>query len=98
MMPKTQTLHMRIDEKLKEDVDSLFNELGISTTDAVTMFFKQALWHRGLPFEVKIPYTKPDDVDLALIADAKIDNDEKITFEDAIKEAGFTIDEFQNHN
>lgn len=33
--------------------------LGIPTSNATDMFFKQIVLQKGLPFEVKLPYEKP---------------------------------------
>lgn len=68
-MPKSQTLHMRIDDELKANVDSLFNQLGMSTTEAVNIFFRQALLHGGLPFEVKLP--RYNEITLKAMEEAK---------------------------
>ena len=54
-MSKTATVRARIEPDLKEEVEKLFHELGISTTDAINIFFKQVKLRRGLPFEVAIP-------------------------------------------
>jgi DNA-damage-inducible protein J len=52
---KTTTVRARIEPKLKEETEHIFDELGISTTEAIRMFFTQVKLHRGLPFEIKIP-------------------------------------------
>lgn len=39
-MAKTETLHMRIDADLKSNAEYLLNQLGMSTTEAVSIFFK----------------------------------------------------------
>ena len=54
-MSKTATVRARIEPDLKEEVEKLFHELGISTTDAINIFFKQVKLRHGLPFEVAIP-------------------------------------------
>ncbi len=54
-MSKTATVRARIEPDLKEEVEKLFHELGISTTDAINIFFKQVKLRHGLPFEVTIP-------------------------------------------
>ncbi|MEN6349964.1 MAG: type II toxin-antitoxin system RelB/DinJ family antitoxin [Syntrophomonas sp.] len=68
-MAKSQTLHMRIDEELKSNIDDLFNQLGMSTTEAVNIFFRQALLHGGLPFEVKLP--RYNEITLKAMEEAK---------------------------
>ncbi len=55
MSNKTTTVRARIEPKLKEETEHIFDELGISTTEAIRLFFTQVKLHRGLPFEVKIP-------------------------------------------
>src|SRR5690606_41247193 len=44
-----------LEPKLKEETELIFEELGISTTEAIRVFFKQVNLQRGLPFELKIP-------------------------------------------
>lgn len=48
-------IRARIDENLKADVERVFEKLGLSATDAITVFYQQIKLHRGLPFSVKIP-------------------------------------------
>lgn len=54
-MAKTETLHMRIDADLKSNAEYLLNQLGMSTTEAVSIFLRQVILNRGLPFDVKLP-------------------------------------------
>ena len=54
-MSKTATVRARIEPDLKEEVEKLFHELGISTTDAINIFFRQVKLRHGLPFEVALP-------------------------------------------
>ena len=54
-MAKTETLHMRIDADLKSNAEYLLNQLGMSTTEAVSIFLRQVIVNRGLPVDVKLP-------------------------------------------
>ncbi len=54
-MNKSAMIRARIEEKLKVDVGKVFEKLGLSTTEAITLFYKQIRLHNGLPFSVKIP-------------------------------------------
>lgn len=54
-MSKSAMIRARIEEKLKEDVGKVFDKLGLTTTEAITLFYKQIKLHKGLPFSVKIP-------------------------------------------
>ena len=52
---KTAIINARIKPELKTDVDKILSQLGITTTQAITMFFEQIKMNRGIPFELKIP-------------------------------------------
>lgn len=52
---KTATVRARINPSLKHDVESLFEQLGLSTTEAINLFYQQVKLRKGLPFEIKIP-------------------------------------------
>ncbi len=54
-MSKTAMIRARIEPELKEEAEAVLKKLGISVSDAIAMFFKQVKYHKGLPFEVKIP-------------------------------------------
>lgn len=48
----TQTLSVRMDEKLKKEFDNWCKSVGMNATVAVNMFAKAVLRKRKLPFEV----------------------------------------------
>jgi DNA-damage-inducible protein J len=48
-------IHARVEPKLKKSVERIFSDLGISTTEAIRLFLKQVVLHRGLPFPVAMP-------------------------------------------
>jgi DNA-damage-inducible protein J len=54
-MPKTVQITARVDPKLKRETEEVFDELGLSTSQAITLFFKQVKMRKGLPFAVSIP-------------------------------------------
>lgn len=54
-MSETTMLHVRMDGKTKKGAEAVFAKLGISTSDAIRIFFKQVKLQKGLPFEVRIP-------------------------------------------
>jgi DNA-damage-inducible protein J len=55
MSTKTSTVRARLEPGLKRDTELIFEQLGINTTEAIRIFFKQVKLHRGLPFEMKLP-------------------------------------------
>mgnify|MGYP000332428141 CR=1 FL=1 len=52
---KSATVRARIEPSLKDNVDHILEVLGMSTTEAITIFYKQIELQRGLPFKVSIP-------------------------------------------
>ncbi|HOT90454.1 MAG TPA: type II toxin-antitoxin system RelB/DinJ family antitoxin [Anaerolineae bacterium] len=54
-MTKKAVVSARVDPELKTNVEQVFKALGLTTTQAITLFFKQVEYWKGLPFEVKIP-------------------------------------------
>ena len=54
-MAKTATIHTRVEPEVKEQVDSILDKLGISTTEAINMFLRQVIRYRGIPLDLRIP-------------------------------------------
>ncbi len=49
------TVRARIDSNLKNEVEAIFHELGLTTSQAITLFLKKVKIEKGIPFELKIP-------------------------------------------
>ena len=56
-MAKTTTISARIDPEIKKRAEQIFRELGLTSSQAITLFYKQVELQQGLPFIVKIPNT-----------------------------------------
>lgn len=54
-MAKTAVVRARIEPELKADVEQILGELGLSPTEAVTLFYHQIKLNQGIPFEIKLP-------------------------------------------
>jgi DNA-damage-inducible protein J len=54
-MTKTAVISARIDPELKGNAEKVFRELGLTATQAITLFYKQVEIQHGLPFAVRIP-------------------------------------------
>jgi DNA-damage-inducible protein J len=54
-MPKTEFVRARIEPILKQNVEAILAELGLTTTQAITLFFKQMELRKGLPFPLELP-------------------------------------------
>ena len=57
-MAKTEMIRARVEPELKSQAEEVFSELGLSATEAITLFYIQVTLHRGLPFAVKISNAK----------------------------------------
>ncbi|BCG65410.1 MAG: DNA-damage-inducible protein J [Methyloprofundus sp.] len=76
---KTAIINARVKPELKSEVEAILSQLGITTTQAITMFFEQVKMNRGIPFELKIPNAET----IEAMEDARADRDmESITIED----------------
>jgi DNA-damage-inducible protein J len=77
------TVRARIDADLKQDVEKILSEIGLSTSQAITMFMKGIRRERGIPMELKIP----NELTMQVIEDARNGvNMEEVTLEEMIKE------------
>ena len=47
-------LQIRVDEKLKNQANAIYSELGIDLSTAVRMFLKKSVLEGGIPFNTKI--------------------------------------------
>ena len=54
-MSKTAVIRARIEPELKQNAEGIFGRLGVSTTQAIAIFYKQVVLRQGLPFNVAIP-------------------------------------------
>ena len=54
-MSKTASVRARIEPDLKSKAEQVFHDLGLSTTQAITLFYKQVELRNGLPFDIVIP-------------------------------------------
>ena len=69
-MAKSANLYARIEPDLKEQAETILSALGIPASNAITMFYRQVVLQKGLPFEVKLPSAQP--VDLSSISDEQL--------------------------
>ncbi|MCP4658958.1 MAG: type II toxin-antitoxin system RelB/DinJ family antitoxin [bacterium] len=54
-MAKTATIRARIEPQLKSEAENILAQLGLTATQAVTLFFRQLVLQRRLPFELVLP-------------------------------------------
>ena len=54
-MNKSAYVSVRIHPEVKNETDKILQSLGVTPTEAITMFYRQINMRRGLPFPVEIP-------------------------------------------
>lgn len=54
-MAKTEMIRARVEPALKHEAEAVLDRLGMTPTEAITLFYKQVTLYRGLPFPVRIP-------------------------------------------
>ena len=53
-MAETTNLNIRIDRDLKNEADQIFTALGMNLTTAITVFVRQAVRQKKIPFEIAL--------------------------------------------
>lgn len=56
---KTSNIYSRVDPETKNQAELILDRLGIPMSNAIDMFLKQVVIHRGIPFEMKLPASTP---------------------------------------
>lgn len=75
-------IQVQVDKELFDEAESIFNELGLNSTTAITVFYKRVVAQGGIPFSLEL--TKREKADLAVYNASKkapvvnLDNSEKI--------------------
>ena len=67
-MLKAQTFTIQIDPILKRNAETVFKQLGLSTSQAISLFYQQVQLRQNLPFESE---DIPNDTTIKALNDAK---------------------------
>lgn len=87
-MSRTEQVSGRVDPETKRKAERILESLGMSTSSAISMFFRQVVINRGLPFEVRL---EPNETTRQALEDAETGEDLE-TFE-SLDEMADEIDE-----
>ena len=79
-MVKTANLYARIEPDLKNEAETILGGLGVPVSNAINMFYRQIVIHRGLPFPVKFPQGTL--VNAATLSDMQLDQEVAKGFND----------------
>jgi DNA-damage-inducible protein J len=62
---------MRIEPALKENAEEILSQLGMTPNEAINIFLKQVVLHKGLPFDVRIPLLTKSEAQAILLSKIK---------------------------
>ena len=82
MAAKSANLYARIEPEVKEQAEEILSSLGIPASNAINMFYKQIILHRGLPFDVKLP---PQIVNMSKLTKDELDAEISKGYEDMVE-------------
>lgn len=54
-MGKSETIRARVEPALKRDAEAVLKKIGLTSSEAITLFLTQVKLNEGLPFPVRIP-------------------------------------------
>lgn len=52
---KKAMIRARTTTRIKDDAERIFEQLGMTVSEAITLFYRQVTLRKGLPFAVEIP-------------------------------------------
>jgi len=53
-MKKSEVLQIKVTPEVKKSASFIFEQMGLSTGDAVNLFLSQAIRTRSIPFDIKV--------------------------------------------
>ncbi len=77
------TVRARVDGNLKQEVEEILKEIGLSTSQAITLFLKRIKYEKGIPFELKVPNATT----IQAMKEAEQNIGETISFEEFLEES-----------
>ena len=80
MAIKSSNVTARVEPEVKEQAEAILSSLGIPTSTAINMFYRQIVIHRGLPFAVQFPQHSL--INAATFTDSQLDAEVAKGFED----------------
>jgi len=54
-MPKTAVITARVEPELKAEAEEVISRVGLTMSQAMTLYLRQIVYQRGIPFQLKLP-------------------------------------------
>jgi DNA-damage-inducible protein J len=77
------TVRARVDGQLKQEVEEILSQIGLSTSQAITLFLKRIKYEKGIPFELKVPNAET----VKAMEEAKNNDGETISLDEFLLES-----------
>lgn len=88
-MSKTAQLNIRTNIEVKNKVEQIFKQLGLTHSEAIEIFYRQVILNEGLPFEIKLPKTFNDETRKAIY---EVENNIDVTEHDNLNDMFQALD------
>lgn len=79
-MAKSTNIYVRLEPELKEQAENILEQLGIPLSNAVNIFLKQVVMHKGIPFDVKILNKKL--IEVSALTESELEKELEKGYED----------------
>ena len=79
-MARTSNIYTRVEPEIKEQAEKILTQLGIPMSNAITIFLRQVVMHKGIPFDMKLPQNMP--VSLEALTEAEFNAEIEKGFND----------------
>ena len=63
MAIKSSNVTARVEPEIKAEAEAILEQLGISASSGINMFYRQIILWRGLPFRPYVPANRPRSLD-----------------------------------
>ena len=81
-MALNSTVRARVDEQLKYEVEEILKQIGLTTSQAITLFMNRIRYEKGIPFELKVPNA----ITIQAMKEAENNEGETISLEEFLRE------------
>jgi len=82
-MALNSTVRARVDEQLKYEVEEILKQIGLTTSQAITLFMNRIRYEKGIPFELKVPNA----ITIQAMKEAENNEGETISLEEFLRES-----------
>ena len=82
-MALNSTVRARVDEQLKYEVEEILKQIGLTTSQAITLFMNRIRYEKGIPFELKVPNITT----IQAMKEAENNEGEMVSVEEFLKES-----------